>query len=50
MNNMLEALASLPDNPSVNPVRLPQACFDKNGSSSGAVEQAKPGIAWHTEL
>lgn len=50
MNNTLEALASLLDNPSVNPDRLLQACFDKYGSSSGAEEQAKPGIPWHTEL
>lgn len=50
MNNTLEALASLPDNPSVNPDRLLQACFDKYGSSSGTEEQAKSGIPWHTEL
>jgi hypothetical protein len=32
MNNKLEALAGLLDNPSVNADRLPQACFDKHGS------------------
>lgn len=44
MNNKLEALAGLLDNPSVDPDRLPQAYFDKHGRSFAALQQAEAGL------